>query len=80
MQNVACSTPIEASYGTGVSAYNYTVTVETRFSNHTASFIHTGTAASHGVDEPKAYNLVIRTPASIHNHLPVPISFDLGVS
>uniref|UniRef100_A0A5K3F611 VPS13_mid_rpt domain-containing protein n=1 Tax=Mesocestoides corti TaxID=53468 RepID=A0A5K3F611_MESCO len=76
VQNVACPVPLKAGAGTDLIVYNYTVTIEPRFSDAEEErpiFVQPPSAAAL---EPSAYNMVIRTPASLHNHLPVPINLD----
>ncbi|VDD82314.1 unnamed protein product [Mesocestoides corti] len=80
VQNVACPVPLKAGAGTDLIVYNYTVTIEPRFSDAEEErpiFVQPPSAAAL---EPSAYNMVIRTPASLHNHLPVPINLDANVS
>lgn len=91
VQNVVCSVPLAPDHGnSGETVYNYTVTMEARFPRGDSqdqqagpSFIQPpqqpSPATAGHVHKPRAFNMVIRTPASLHNHLPVPITFDISV-
>lgn len=78
VQEVGCSVPLKAEAGTAL--YNYTITMERRFPEGQGghpNFLQPSTSTT---TEPVAYNMVIRAPASLHNHLPFPIIFYLCVS
>ncbi|KAL5966357.1 Vacuolar protein sorting-associated protein 13C [Taenia solium] len=77
VQEVGCSVPLKAETGAGAAFYNYTITMERRFpegrDGHPV-FLQPSTSIT---TEPVACNMVIRAPASLHNHLPIPITFYL---
>ena len=80
LQEIVCSVPLKAESGTGNAIYNYTVTMVPRFPENQVGSTIFLQPSKWAISEPVAYNMVIRAPASLHNHLPVPITFDLCVS
>ncbi|CDS40179.1 Vacuolar protein sorting associated protein 13A [Echinococcus multilocularis] len=77
VQEVGCSVPLKAEAGAGKVLYNYTITMERRFPKGQDGHPDFLQPPSSTTTEPVAYNMVIRAPASLHNHLPVPITFYL---
>ncbi|KAL5112179.1 Vacuolar protein sorting-associated protein 13C [Taenia crassiceps] len=77
VQEVSCSVPFKAEAGGSVALYNYTITMERRFPKGRDGYPDFLQPSTSTTTEPVAYNMVIRAPASLHNHLPVPITFYL---
>ena len=80
VQEVACSVPLQSGTGTGKSIYNYIVAMVPRFPEDQEGRTVFLQPPKSAIAEPVAYNMVIRAPATLHNHLPVPITFDICVS
>nr|CDS30225.2 Vacuolar protein sorting associated protein 13A [Hymenolepis microstoma] len=79
VQEVVCSVPHNASENQNsvFIDYDYTVTFVPRFSGDQEGPVDFLQPPNSNTLKPVAYNMVIRAPASLHNHLPVPVSFNL---
>ncbi|KAM3179598.1 hypothetical protein ACTXT7_000333 [Hymenolepis weldensis] len=77
VQEVACSVPLKTKINKDSAVYDYTVTFVPRFTVDQGGLADFLQPPNSNTPEPVAYNMVIRAPASLHNHLPVPVAFDL---
>ncbi|VDO04823.1 unnamed protein product [Rodentolepis nana] len=80
VQEVVCSVPHNARENqcSVFMDYDYTVTFVPRFSANQGEPVDFLQPPNSCALKPVAYNMVIRAPASLHNHLPVPLAFNLA--
>lgn len=80
VQEVLCSAPPRSSQSKDDPAvYDYTITFVPRFPGDQDGRPVFLQPPNSSALEPVVYNMVIRAPASLHNHLPIPVAFDLSV-